>query len=166
MTRRLRPAAAALATLLSALPAAAGPLDGKSYMIELSSSQDASGYGAYLLPPLARALAKSRLTPARTPPADVIVNIVTGSDVGRWVGAGAAREWLYTVSVTVGISPEPYVIPPDGTPAFGVRADLLTPNPDREDELDCLIGLATRTAVANYRPRGIFTTDGSACLRR
>ena len=29
--------------------AAAGPLDGKAYIIELSSSQDASGYGAYLL---------------------------------------------------------------------------------------------------------------------
>lgn len=166
MTRRLRSAAAAIATLLAALPAAAGPLDGKSYMVELSSSQDASGYGAYLLPPLARALARSRLTPARTPPADVIVNIVTGSDVGRWVDTEAGREWLYTVSVTVGISPEAYVIPPDGTPAFGIRADLLTPNPDREDELACLIDLATRTAIANYRPRGVFPTDGGACLRR
>jgi hypothetical protein len=44
-----------LATCLAislATPIHAGPLDGKSYIIELSSSQYDSGYGNYL-PPLA-----------------------------------------------------------------------------------------------------------------
>ena len=67
--------------------------------------------------------------------------------------------------ITVGISPAAYVIPEDQTPAFGVRADLLTPNPDRDDELACLIKLAARTALANYAPTGLFQTDGSSCLR-
>mgnify|MGYP001164515752 FL=1 len=160
------PRAALAAALLAAAPAGAGPLDGKRYMIELSSSQYGSGYGEYLVPPLAAALAKTGLRAARQPPADIIVNVVTDSDVGRWVGAGASRQWLYTVTVTVGLSPEAYVIPPDGTPAFGVRATLVTPNPDREDELACLIRLAARTAVANWRPTGMLGTDGSACLRR
>jgi hypothetical protein len=154
------------AALLAAAPAGAGPLDGKRYMIELSSSQYGSGYGEYLVPPLADALAKTGLRAAREPPVDIIANVVTGSDVGRWVGAGGTREWLYTVTVTVGLSPEAYVIPPDGTPAFGVRARLVTPNPDREDELACLIRLAALTAVANWRPTGMLGTDGSACRRR
>ncbi|MCB2125944.1 MAG: hypothetical protein H6897_15895 [Rhodobacteraceae bacterium] len=158
--------AALAAALVAATPVGAGPLDGKRYMIELTSSQYGSGYGEYLVPPLAAALAKAGLRTARQPPVDIIVNVVTGADVGRWVGTGASRQWLYTVTVTVGISPEAYVIPPDGTPAFGVRAKLVTPNPDREDELDCLIRLAARTAVANWRPTGMFGTDGSACRRR
>ena len=58
-----------LATCLAislATPLHAGPLDGKSYIIELSSSQYDSGYGNYLLPPLAAALLLDRLaTPWR-----------------------------------------------------------------------------------------------------
>lgn len=160
-----------LSLLLLPLPgsALAGPLSGKSYIVEMSSSQSASGYADYLLPPLLKELAASDLKPWKTlgPGADVVVNVVTGSDVGRWVDQGGEEVWLYTVSVTVGLSPESYVIPYEGTPDFGIRADLLTPNPDREDELACLIRLATRTALANYRQGGgVLRTDGSACLRR
>lgn len=153
---------------LLACPAAAlaGPLDGKSYIIELSSSQYTSGYGEYLVPPLARVLAKSGMRAKNGPGADVVVNIVPESDVGQWVGSGEARQWLYTVQITVGISPESYVIPYEGTPAFGVTARLMTPNSDREDELACLVKLAARTALAHYRPTGAVQTDGSACLRR
>lgn len=147
-------------------PALAAPLNGKSYIIELSSSQYASGYGTYLLPPLTRALRHSGMTDKRGPGADVVVNIRTDSDVGRWVGMAENRVWTYTISATVGISPEAYAIPYEGTPAFGIRAVLETPNPDRPDEMDCLIALAARTAIANYRPTGVFDTDGSACLRR
>ena len=158
--------AVVLAALLAATAATASPLDGKSYMIDLTSSQLDSGYADYLLPPLLDTLARSRMTPARRPPADVIVTIATASDVGRWMATGAGRAWIHTMTVTVGISPEAYPIPIDRTPAFGVRARLLTPNPDREDELDCMIRLATRTAIANYRPAGLFETDGASCLRR
>jgi hypothetical protein len=42
---------------------------------------------------------------------------------------------------------------------------LMTPNPDRQDEMYCLIKLAARTALANYRPKGIFPVDGSSCQR-
>lgn len=165
--------APALCHLVRSLPgvtilasgAMAGPLDGKSYIIELSSSQYSSGYGEYLVPPLAAVLATSGMRAAKGPGADVVVNIVTQSDVGQWIGQGEAREWLHTVQITVGISPEAYVIPFEGTPAYGVRARLLTPNPDREDELECLIKLAARTALANYRPTGLLVADGQGCLR-
>ncbi len=160
----------ALTALLAATAAAAGlldgPLDDTSYMIDLTSSQLDSGYAGYLLPPLLDTLASSGMTPARRPPADVIVTVATGSDAGRWMGTGAGRAWIYTMTVMVGISPEAHAIPDDRTPAFGVRARLLTPNPDREDELDCMIRLAARTAIANYRPAGLFETDGASCLRR
>lgn len=157
-----------LATALLALAttqAHAGPLDGKSYIIELSSSQYDSGYGNYLVPPLAKVMARSGLRAQNGPGADIVVNIQTASDVGQWFVKGTNRVWTYTLSITVGLSPESYVIPFEGTPAFGVTARLKTPNPDREDELACLITLAARTALANYRPEGHLSTDGSSCLR-
>lgn len=164
----LRPLLLTLFALLPLLarPADAGPLDGKSYIIELQSGSYDSGLAQYLVPPLMRGLRGSGMRSQGGPGADVVVNVVTGSDVGQWVGKGENRVWLYTISALVGISPESYAIPYEGTPQYGVRASLMTPNPDREDEMACLITLATRTAVANYRPRGILTADGSACARR
>lgn len=164
MTLRNALALALMAAL--ATPAAAdSPLRGKSYIIELQSGSYDSGLAEYLVPPLMRGLRGSGMRSQGGPGADVVVNVVTGSDVGQWVGQGENRVWLYTISALVGISPETYVLPYDGTPQFGVRASLMTPNPDREDEMACLITLATRSAVANYRPAGILTTDGSACAR-
>lgn len=147
---------------------AASPLDGKTYMIEMSSSQSKSGYGDYLLPPLTRVLDKSRLRPWKTlgPGADVIFNIVTHSDVGQWITTSTGREWLYTQTITIGISPESYVIPLEGTPQFGVAAVLITPNSDREDELVCLIDLAAREAIARYQAKGIIKISGQSCLRK
>jgi hypothetical protein len=159
------PLAAAIAATLTG-PAAAGPLDGKRYIIELTSSPHSSGYGEFLVAPLDRALRRAGLRPANGPGADVVVNAVPTSDTGRWTGTGDARTWTYRIQITVGISPEDHVLPRDGTPLFGVRATLDTPNPDRADELACLVALATRTAVANWRPRGLLTTDGQSCLRR
>ncbi|MDZ4312615.1 MAG: hypothetical protein U1A24_18860 [Cypionkella sp.] len=156
----------ALATVMIAAPPMADPLSGKSYIVELSSTQSSSGYGEYLLPPLLKALQGSGLKAKSGPGADLVINIKPDSDVGRWVGAGENRVWLYTISATVGISPESYMIPFDGTPVFGITASLQTPNPDRQDEMDCLITLAARTALKNYRPTGVFKTDGSACARK
>jgi hypothetical protein len=157
---------ALILALLVSTPAAAGPLSGQSYIIEMSSSQASSGYADYLLPPLMKAMEASDLVPHRIlgPGADIVVNVVTDSDVGAWMGD--PRVWTYTISATVGLSPESYAMPYDGTPAFGVRAELRTPNPDRQDEMDCLISLAARTALANYRPTGILKTNGQSCLRR
>lgn len=157
-----------LPLLLLATPALAGPLSGKSYIVELSSSQSASGYGEYLLPPLLRALEASDLTPWTTlgPGADVVVNVVTGSDVGQWVKQGDQKVWLYTISATVGISPESYAIPYDGTPAFGVTVRLVTPNPDRVDEMDCLIDMGVKVALRDYQPAGALVVDGQSCARK
>lgn len=149
------------------LPALAGPLTGTSYIVELSSSQSASGYGDDLLPPLLKVLGASDLTPWTTlgPGADIVVNVVTASDVGQWVGQGDDKVWLYTIRATVGLSPESYVIPFEGTPAFGVTASLMTPNPDRLDEMHCLIQMAALTALRDWQPQGAERVDGQACLR-
>lgn len=146
---------------------AASPLDGKTFIIQISSTQNDSGYSAYLLPPLGREIAKAGLKPVKPGPgADVVFNIVTDSDVGQWVETASGREWLYTVTITTGISPEDYVIPFEGTPQFGVAVTLITPDSDREDEFACLIGLATREAIARYRPKGLIKLSGQSCLRR
>ena len=147
---------------------AASPLDGKTFIIEMSSSQSASGYSAYLLLPLGRAIERAGLKPVKLPGpgADVVFNVVTHSDVGQWMETSDGRQWLYTMTITTGISPEAYFIPFEGTPQFGVAVTLITPNSDREDELACLIGLATREAIARYRPKGLIRLSGQACLRR
>lgn len=167
MRRVLSIAAACLSLGASASGVhAASPLDGKTYIIQISSSQSASGYADYLLPPLARAIAKAGLTPKGGPGADVVFNVVTQSDVGQWMKTANGREWLYTLTVTTGISPESYAIPYEGTPQFGVAATLVTPDSDREDELACLIELATREAIARYRSKGIVKISGQSCLRK
>lgn len=150
---------------LLACPAQAAPLAGKSYIIQLSSSQYASGYGRYLVPPLAKVLKASGMQAKSGPGADLVANIETGGDNGRWVGAGAQKLWIYRVTATVGLSLESYAFPDDGTPQFGVRAVLETPNPDREDEMDCLIDLAARVALRDYRAKGLEVVDGQGCLR-
>lgn len=151
---------------LLASPAAADPLAGKSYIIQLSSSQYESGYGHYLVPPLAKVLKASGMQAKAGPGADLVANIETGGDTGRWVGAGAQKVWIYKVTATVGLSPESYNFPDDGKPQFGVRAVLETPNPDREDEMDCLITLAAQVALRDYRPKGLEVVDGQGCLRK
>ncbi|MCV2868220.1 hypothetical protein OEW28_06215 [Defluviimonas sp. WL0002] len=155
-----------LVLLLLAAPAQAETLKGKSYIIELSSSQYASGYGEYILPPLASVLDRSGMRARNGPGADYVVNVVTDSDVGRWVGTGETKTWTYTISAMVGLSPESHVIPLDGTPVLGVRAVLETPNPDRQDEWNCLITMAARTVLEKAGDRGTSRVDGRPCLRR
>ena len=125
-----------------------------------------SGYAAYLVPPLSKAFDDAGFKAMRGPGADIVVNLVTASDVGRWVEKPEGREWLYTVTITAGISPADYVIPFDGTPKFGAQVSLLTPNGDREDELACLITLAAKTAIAHYQPAGLYKASGQECLRK
>jgi hypothetical protein len=150
---------------LTSIALAASPLKGKSYMLEMSSSQ--SSLTEFYVPPMSAALDAAGLTPKSGlgPGADVIVNIVHTYDVGKWVETSGGREWLYTIRFTAGISPEAYFIPRDGTPQFGVEAALVTPNPDREDEWRCLIKLAVSEAVARYRETGLIRISGQKCLR-
>lgn len=145
---------------------AAGPLDGKTYIIQMASTQVDSGYADYLVPPLAKVFNDAGFKAMRGPGADIVVNIITHSDVGQWMNTAKGREWMYTVTITVGISPENYDIPYEGTPQFGAAVSLVTPNGDREDELACLITLAAKTAIAHYRPKGLYKASGQQCLRR
>ena len=76
------------------------------------------------------------------------------------------KEWMYTVTITVGISPANYQIPYEGTPQFGAQVSLVTPDGDREDEFACLITLAAKTAIAQYQPQGLYRMSGQQCLRK
>lgn len=146
--------------------ALAGSLVGKTYIIEMSSSQSASGYAEYLVPPMVRALDAAGLKSKNGPGADLVVNLVTNSDVGQWIKTKSGREWIYTVRITAGISRPSYSIPYEGTPEFGAELTLLTPNSDREDELACMIRLAVKTAIAHYKPVGRYKASGQQCLRQ
>ncbi|OYX42525.1 MAG: hypothetical protein B7Z02_11920 [Rhodobacterales bacterium 32-67-9] len=138
------------------------------YIIQLTSSQFASGLGEYLVPPLTRAFRKTGMRYEGGPGAAYAATVETGSDVGRWYGAGDDARWLYERFVTVGLSPAEVDVEPGGklSPAFAVTVTLVTPNEDRVDELDCLIALATRELAARYRPTGHVRVKGGSCARK
>lgn len=171
MTPRGRRQLAAAFLIAFVLPGFTGtvcaePLSPRKYIIQMSSSQVDSGYANYLVPPLAKVFDDAGFSAMRGPGADIVVNIITDSDVGQWMDTAKGRVWLYTVKITVGISPENYDIPYEGTPQFGAELSLVTPNGDREDELACMIALAARTAIAYYQPKGLHRASGQQCLRR
>jgi hypothetical protein len=159
---------AAVALALCAAPALAdGVAKGTTYIIQLTSSQYDSGYGEYLVPPLAKALDRAGLRSKGGPGADLVATVDPRSDVGAWYSDAAGRNWLYTRTVTIGLSPASADVEPEGrlAPWFSVAARLRTPDEDRVDELDCLIALAVRTAVVRYRERGAVVIDGGQCAR-
>jgi len=139
-----------------------------SYIIQLTSSQYASGLGDYLVPPLTRAFRKTGMRYEGGPGADYAATVETGSDVGSWYGTGDDARWLYKRFVTVGLSPADMDIEPEGKlkPAFSVTVTLITPNEDRVDELDCLIALATRELAARYQTTGHALVNGRSCARK
>lgn len=161
-----------LAVLLTASAAAAQRSPDfprtKSYIIQLTSSQYSSGLGEYLIPPLTKAMRKTGMRYEGGPGAVYAATVEIGSDVGAWYGEGDAQEWLYQSTATVGLSPADVDIEPEGrlSPSFSVTAQLLTPNADREDEMACLIALATREMAARYVPRGHVTVNGAGCARK
>lgn len=135
-------------------------------VIQLTSSQFVSGLGDYLVPPLYAALQEIGLIYDDGSNADYAATVEIGSDVGKWRGSDNA-EWLYERYVTVGLSPAEKDIELDGKlqPSFSVTVLLVTPDPDRVDELNCLIDLATRELAARYRPKGHVFVDGKRCAR-
>ncbi|HQU68707.1 MAG TPA: hypothetical protein PLI43_11000 [Albidovulum sp.] len=158
--------------LVTALPAAAeqSPEFPKSasFIIQLTSSQYSSGFGEYLVPPLNEAFRKTGMRYEGGPGADFAATIESGSDVGKWYGDGDAAKWLYERFVTVGLTPSDVDVEPEGrlAPRFSVTVQLITPNEDRVDELDCLIALATRELSFRYRAAGHVTVNGKGCARK
>jgi hypothetical protein len=140
---------------------------GQSYIIQLRSTQSSSGLGEYLVPPLRRAFDASGLVYLGGPEARWVATVENAYDVGKWYGRGASRTWLYTRTVTVGLSPGSADIDRGGrlAPHFAVSARIVTPDADRVDEFNCLVALAVRELAARYRPRGRITVDGASCLR-
>jgi hypothetical protein len=168
-TARVFPVAMVLA---AALPATADPSPDfphkASYIIQMSSSQYASGFAEYLVPPLRTAFRKTGMRYTGGSAAQYAATVETGSDVGRWYETGAGAKWLYERFVTVGLSPAEADIEPQGklSPHYSVTAKLVTPNEDRVDELNCLIALATRELAARYVPKGHVTVNGASCARK
>lgn len=162
----------ALLLLALALPAAAQQSPdfpkGDSYIVQLTSSQAASGLGEYLVPPLVKAFRKAGMVYEGGPGARYAATVESRSDVGSWHRSGDGRLWLYARRVSVGLSPADVDIEPGGklSPSFAVTARILTPDADRVDEFDCLVALAARALAAHYRPAGHLTVDGAGCARK
>lgn len=131
----------------------------------MTSSQVASQFAEYLVPPLQSAFRSTGMKFAGAGKADFAATVQTDFDVGQWINKGDDVVLLYTRSVTVGLSPADANIGPHGvlSPHFSVTAKLTTPNPDRVDELDCLIKLATRELAARYEAKGHVTVNGQSC---
>jgi hypothetical protein len=140
---------------------------GGSYIIQLTSSQYASGLGEYLVPPLEKAFRQTGMRYEGGPEAQFAATVETKSDVGSWYGTGDAKVWLYERSITVGLTPAEVDVEPEGklSPSFSVTVRMLTPDADRVDEMNCLIALATRELSARYKPRGHVLVNGSGCAR-
>ena len=79
---------------------------------------------------------------------------MTDRDDGRWVDEGEERRWLYTVLITVGISPGTYRFPEDGTPVFGVRVGVFG-NPENAN------GSVRALREAGYSPLAVRRTGSS-----
>ena len=147
------------------------PRNGK-FIIQLTSSQFASGFGDYLVPPLLEAFERTGMAYAYDSNPDFAASIETGADVGTWYEADDASDfakvWLYERFVTVGLSPAEVDIEPHGklAPSFSITVTLVTPDQDRVGELNCLIGLATRELAARYKTKGHLFVDGSVCARK
>lgn len=140
---------------------------GRTYIIELSSSQGSSGLGNYLVPPLTKAFNAAGMRYRGDAGADFAATVQNDYDVGKWHAGAGGRRWLYTRTVTVGLSPAAADISTGNrfSPHFAVSARILTPDADRVDELNCLIALATRELAARYKPKGRVAVDGGSCLR-
>lgn len=137
-------------------------------IIQLTGSQMASGSGQDLVPPLLKALRRVGLRYDGGPEVDYAASVEPEMDVGRWVEGADGKVWIYRRSFTVGLTPADQDLEPGGvlSPHFSVTAVLDTPNPDRVDEWNCLITLATRELAARYRPKGHVVVDGARCARR
>ena len=162
---------AVILCVIAAAAAQAGPSAfpaGGSYIIQMESTQVASGLAEYLVPPLVKAMDASGLIYRAGSGAEFAATLKTSSDVGKWFGAGGSRRWLYSRQVLVGLSPEGHA-PRSGEltsdPAFGVTVRLITENADRTDELDCLVDLAVKTLAARYRRTGRVAVDGQSCKK-
>lgn len=169
---RIAPSIVLLAAAITAGTAAAETSPafprGDSYIIQLTSSQYASGLGDYLVPPLDKAFRRTGMRSEGGPTAKFAATVQRESDVGSWHGTADAKVWLYQRSITLGLSPADVDIEPEGklSPHFSVTARILTPDADRVDELNCLIALATRELSARYTPRGHVLVNGSGCARQ
>ncbi|MFN0115652.1 MAG: hypothetical protein ACKVPY_13340 [Paracoccaceae bacterium] len=161
--------AAALVALLT-LPAAAeagGLPKGATYIIQLTGSQYASGLGEYIVPPFARALSRTGMK-SKVAGADFAATLQSESDVGAWYDVQGEEVWLYTLTVTAGLTPAEIDVEPEGvvSPWFSVSARILTEDADRLDEFNCLVALATQELAKRYRPKGQVLIDGRFCNRK
>lgn len=148
----------------------AGALAGKSYIVEMTNAQIASGFANDLVPPLVSALNTTGLKQkgGTGVGSDYVISISHDYDAGKWYGKGEHQAWLHTRIITVGITPangDPW---PQGkhSPAFGVSAELQTPDVDRVDELDCMIRGAVMEAAAKYQTSGRLRIYAAKCLRK
>lgn len=99
---------------------AASPLDGQTFLIEISSSQSAIGRAADLLPSRDPRPGGWGEPGKAGPSADIVFNIITHTDIRPRMETEHGRAWLCEQTITTGIRPAPYVISVGATQQFCV----------------------------------------------
>lgn len=158
--------AAVLCGLVLASPPAeaadAGP-QGRSYVVMMTQSQISSGLVRDLLPPMVDALDRNGMTNARGPSAEWVVSVDGSFDHGAWLGSGESRRWRHTRTVSVTFAPNEGFPRKATTSTFTVDARVVTADTDRMDEFRCLVDLAVKTAMTQWKPSGRVAVAGVAC---
>jgi len=152
-----------LALPLAGRAEAAGAPVGRSYVVMMTQPQIASGLARYLVPPLVDALDRAGLVNAKGPGAEWVVSVETSSDHGSWLGSGESRRWRHDRRVAVTFAPNEGFPRKSTTDGFTVDARVVTADPDRVDEYRCLVDLAVKTAMAEWRRSGRTEVRGVAC---
>ncbi len=153
-----------IATQIVALAAETAP-NGRSYVVMMTQAQIGSGLARHLVPPLTAALDRAGMVNAKGPTAEWVVSVETSADDGGWLGSGESRRWRHKGTVSVTFAPNEGFPRKPETATFTVDAKIVTADPDRPDEYRCLVDLAVRTALAQWRRSGRIEVGGVECER-
>lgn len=149
--------------VVSPAGAAAGGPQGRSYVVMMTQSQISSGLVRDLLPPMIDALDRAGMTNAQGPSAEWVVSVESSFDHGAWLGSGESRRWRHTRTVSVTFAPNEGFPRRSATPTFTVDARVVTADTDRADEFRCLVDLAVKTAMKQWKASGRVPVAGVAC---
>lgn len=164
--RALVAAVLVAAVLFAAGSSGAGAGDapvGRGYVVMMTQPQIASGLARHLVPPLTDALDRSGMINAKGPTAEWVVSVDSAADDGAWLGSGESRRWRHERTVSVVFAPNRGFPRSPDVPTLTVAAKVVTADPDRTDELRCLVDLAVKTAFARWSPSGRLAVHGVAC---
>jgi hypothetical protein len=139
---------------------------GRTYLIQLEPGQADAPQAESVVEALRSGLDRHGLVYDLSDRAELIATYNIEVDQGRWIGKGAARRFVYTGTLTIGLSPAGHpAVPLSRRPAFGVRVSASSPEPAHVADVGCMARLGVAALAAGYRLSGRVDLDGSSCAR-